>query len=149
MFGIEAMTTPFSATNGRTRRRTSPGFLQVLEDVGEQDDVELLARELGGVVDLLGVADDHAVAVLLGERRRLGVDLDAGDRAAEAVLQHLGHVARRAAELQNARRGRDERDDLAVRRARIRLELRVLERVFRRSARLLDCGSRFVFHRPA
>ena len=75
----------------------------MLEDVGEEHDVELLAGELGGVVDLLRVTDDHPLGVLLGDRRGVAVDLDADDRAAEPVLEHLGHIAGRAAELEHPR----------------------------------------------
>ncbi len=106
-------------------------LLQVLEHVREQDDVELLACKLGRVVDLLRVSDDDALGVLLGERGGVAVDLDADDCAAEPVLQNLGHVARRAAELEHTSRRRHERDDLGVRRARVVLELGVLERVRR------------------
>ena len=121
-------------------------LLQVLEHVGEQDDVELLTGQLGGVVDRLRVADDHALRVLLGERCCVTVDLDADDRAAEPVLEHLGHVAGGAAELEHARGGRDERDDLAVRRSRVVLELCVLEGVLRRGVCLVERAAEFVFH---
>ena len=123
------------------------GLPQVLEDVGEEHDVELLAGELRGVVDLLGIAHDHALGVPLGELGGLGGDLDSGHRAAEPVLQHLGHVPRRATEFEHARRRRDERDDLAVGRARVVLELGVPEGVRRRCrGALRDCDAGFVFH---
>ena len=146
MFGIDATTTPFSATKRANTAQHVGGLLQVLEDVREEHDVELLAGELGGVVDHLRVADDHPLGVLLGERGRVAIDLDADDRAAQPVLQHLRHVARRAAELEHARGRGHERDDLAVRRGRVVLELGVLERVRRRGLGLSDCDARVVFH---
>ena len=118
----------------------------MLEHVGEQDDVELLTGEVGGVVDRLGVADDHALRVLLGERRGVTIDLDPDHGAAETVLEHLGHVAGRAAELEHARGRRHEGDDLAVRRGRVVLELCVLEGVLRRGVCLVERAAEFVFH---
>ena len=93
------------------------GVAQMLEDVREQHRVEPLAAELGLEVELLRVADEHALGVNRRELRGLRVELDADDARAEPVAQRLGHVARRAAELQHPRAGLDEAQHEVVGRA--------------------------------
>ena len=98
----------------------------MLEHVREQDRVEALAAELGLEVELLRVADEDALGVLLGEARGLGVELDPDDGRSAPVAQRLRHVAGRAAELEHARSRLDEPEHEVVRRPGAFVELSYL-----------------------
>ena len=101
------------------------GIPQMLEHVREQHCVESPFTQDLLVIERVGVADDHLVAVRAGELRRFGIDLDADDRAIEPSRQHLRHVARRASELEHARLRRDELQHEIVCRAGGGVEVRV------------------------
>jgi len=67
-------------------------ILQVLQDVPEDGHVYRGGSEIIFEVDLLHVSRDHQVAVLLGDLRRLAVDLDPDDPVSQ-VPEDAGEVA--------------------------------------------------------
>ena len=76
------------------------GIAQVFEDVAQKDDVEAARREFVFEVERLDVPHDHALGVLLGDLRHLGVELDPGDAVA-ACGEDLCDVAGGGTDLQD------------------------------------------------
>ena len=85
----------------------------MLEHVGGDDDIERILAERLVHIEHVEVGDDHALGELLGDLRRLAVDLDAHDRA-PLLLQHLGGGAGGAPELEDTFALADQPDDEAV-----------------------------------
>jgi len=95
---------------------------QVLEHVGKDDRVEALGAELGLEVELLRVADEHALGVGGRELRRLRIEFDPDDGRSAPVPQACDMYPEGAAELEHARAGLDQLEHHRVRRARAVVE---------------------------
>ena len=100
---------------------------QVLQHVCEQHRVEALVSELRCEVERFRIADDHPLAMVSRLSSGVRVQLDAGHPRPAPLDEDLGHVARRAAELEHRRAFGNESDDHAVRRFRRVVVASVLE----------------------
>lgn len=69
----------------------------MLQDIGKDDDIELVVAQIGAEVHAIQIADQHPLTVGAGLRSRGGIKLHSYYGAIERLPHEAGHITRRTA----------------------------------------------------